>query len=591
MNSYQKRLSYPDRVALQVEWGHWFIFFNVFISIATAVRYVLNSPINPTTVSLIYETVSVIGHFWFVNFVIFLLCLFPLAFIIPKERVFKVLATAVMILSQSVLLIDTQIFHKFHFHLNLQLIQIFTDNSNYHSGMNFNFLLIVIPLLIGIEIILACYASYKAEKHRTNWIARSFVIFFVCCFAATHLLHIWADYAEYEPITDQEATLPLSYPMTAKSFLNKNDWLILPQPDKITEYNYLNYPLSPIKFNPNNAKDPSYLLITVKDLSYEAADENSMPYLASIRGEALDFTEHYANDTDTGNSCFSLFYGLSPQYRRHFTRSQVTPLLIDELQRHSYTINRIISSSGGKPEETVVFTGLRTKNGGYEKSDDAAVSSATAYIAANWNRNTKNAMYVSLEAPALVFKSGGSKGEISQRILKHYTAALKKTDAGIKKIVEALRQTGEDQNTVVIITGLTGKSLTQDQQEPDSLSYESLHVPLLVIHPGYKADKISYLTSHTDVAPTLLVTDLGVTSSISDFSNGYSLFGQDRDSFILAGNNRKVGIIEADQITLFSKKGTYMVTDSKKGDKATESSITMQTLVRVTRQLHKFFRN
>jgi hypothetical protein len=200
-------------------------------------------------------------------------------------------------------------------------------------------------------------------------------------------------------------------------------------------------------------------------------------------------------------------------------------------------------------------------------------------------------MYVSLEAPALVFKSGGSKGEISQRILKHYTAALKKTDAGIKKIVEALRQTGEDQNTVVIITGLTGKSLTQDQQEPDSLSYESLHVPLLVIHPGYKADKISYLTSHTDVAPTLLVTDLGVTSSISDFSNGYSLFGQDRDSFILAGNNRKVGIIEADQITLFSKKGTYMVTDSKKGDKATESSITMQTLVRVTRQLHKFFRN
>ncbi len=590
MNSYQKRLSYHDRVAFRVEWSHWFVFFNVFISIAIAVRYLLNSPINPTTASVIYGVVSVIGHFWFINFVIFLLCLFPLSFVTPgSSRIFKILATAVLILSQTVLLIDTQIFHKFHFHLNLQLIQIFTDNSNYHSGMNFNFLLIVIPILIGVEILLAYYASYKADKHRTNWIARFFVISFVVCFAATHLLHIWADYSEYEPITDQESTLPLSYPMTARSFLNKNDWLILPQPDKnLDQYNTLNYPLSPVKVNPNNAKEFSYLFITVKSLSYEAADEKNMPYLASLRSTGIDFREHYANDTDMENACFSLFYGLSPQYRRSFTRSEITPMLIDEFQRQSYTITRIISSSSGTPAEASVFTGLRTKNGGYEKSDNETVAAAADYISKNWSRNSKNVLYVSLEAPSLSFTDSKATKSRNQQ---HYEKALKKTDAGIRKILEVLASTGESQNTVVIVTGLNGKSLSDNSEASVNLSYDSLHVPFLIIHPDLEPRSVDYLTSHTDVAPTLLSSDLGVTNSLSDYSNGYSLYGQDRDSFILAGNYRKVGVIEKEQITLFTKKGTYMVTDSRNGNKAKESSITMQTLIRVTRQLHKFFRN
>ena len=403
MNSYQKRLAYHDRVAGSVEWSHWVIFFNVFVSVVIALRYLFNASLPETPMGVVYEAVNVIGHFWFLNFVIFLLALFPLSFAIPRPGLFRCAATALLVVAQTLLLIDTQVFHVFRFHLNPQLFRIFTDNSNYHSGMNFNYLLIVFPLLVAVEILLGRYAVYKADKHRKNWIARSFLIFFLACFASTHLLHIWADYSEYEPITDQEATLPLSYPLTAKSFLSRNDWLVLPQAEKQADRApSLYYPLSAIKVDPKKAKGYSYLLIGVRDWSYRQTDRESMEYVTSLRERAADFTAHYANDTDFDNACFSLFYGLSPQYRPAVNRSELTPVFIDELQRQSYSINRLISDpAGNSARGESIFRGLRSADASsFVKSDAQAEGLAREFIAAKWNRNVKNMLFVSLSAPA-----------------------------------------------------------------------------------------------------------------------------------------------------------------------------------------------
>ena len=42
---------------------------------------------------------------------------------------------------------------------------------------------------------------------------------------ASHLIYIWADANFYRPITMQRANLPLSYPMTARKFLEKHGLL------------------------------------------------------------------------------------------------------------------------------------------------------------------------------------------------------------------------------------------------------------------------------------------------------------------------------------------------------------------------------
>ncbi len=48
-------------------------------------------------------------------------------------------------------------------------------------------------------------------------------VFFL--FISSHLIYIWADANFYRPITMQRANLPLSYPMTARRFLEKHGLL------------------------------------------------------------------------------------------------------------------------------------------------------------------------------------------------------------------------------------------------------------------------------------------------------------------------------------------------------------------------------
>lgn len=44
-------------------------------------------------------------------------------------------------------------------------------------------------------------------------------------FVATHLIYAWADAFLYRPITMQRSNFPLSYPMTARTFLEKQGFI------------------------------------------------------------------------------------------------------------------------------------------------------------------------------------------------------------------------------------------------------------------------------------------------------------------------------------------------------------------------------
>lgn len=54
---------------------------------------------------------------------------------------------------------------------------------------------------------------------------RPLAAFLFIAFIASHVVYIWADANFYRPITMQRANLPLSYPMTARRFLEKHGLL------------------------------------------------------------------------------------------------------------------------------------------------------------------------------------------------------------------------------------------------------------------------------------------------------------------------------------------------------------------------------
>jgi membrane-anchored protein YejM (alkaline phosphatase superfamily) len=128
-------------------------------------------------------------------------------------------------------------------------------------------------------------------------------------------MYIWADANFYRPITMQRANLPLSYPMTARRFLEKHGLLDAQEyqrrlveqgnPEAVS----VQYPLSDLRYR-DMGRGQNVLLITVDGLNYSRF-EKQMPALAEFAKErhvypAYELRQH--------NRCgiFGLFYGISP---------------------------------------------------------------------------------------------------------------------------------------------------------------------------------------------------------------------------------------------------------------------------------------
>ena len=89
---------------------------------------------------------------------------------------------------------------------------------------------------------------------RRRRFARPLAAFLFIAFIASHVVYIWADANFYRPITMQRANLPLSYPMTARRFLEKHGLLdaqeyqrrLIEQgnPDAVS----VQYPLSELRY-------------------------------------------------------------------------------------------------------------------------------------------------------------------------------------------------------------------------------------------------------------------------------------------------------------------------------------------------------
>lgn len=616
-SNYKKFLPYSDKVFLSIEWCHWFVLFNVFVSIFISIRYLLNINYNFTQFGYFYQIINLIGHIWFINFIVFLFLPFPFAFIITNEKAYKIFALVIAAIGQTLLLIDTQIFHYFKFHINSTLLQIFSENSDFHSGMNFNFLYILVPIIILIESVLVKYASHKVNKHETNWITKAIMAIFIGSFALTHILHVWADYTEYQPILVQDSTLPLSYPMTAKSFIAKNDWIMLPQANSVeSTIGDLKYPLTQIKVAPNEVKKFNYLIVSVKGWNYDYLNSKFMPFTDRFSKYAQIFNNHYAANTLNNEAAFSLFYGLSPQYFMSTTINNVSPILIEELQREEYRIKTFINNETHDKTilDTSTFSTLRERIPETLNSDaetiDAVISFIQDYAHQSSSAQIPQFVYVSLMGPSLLKNESQisrftptlshNEGRIISRKLDQkniemlrnaYANAIYSTDLYIEKLINTLNETNLKNNTIIILTGEYGFDLGLENIRnfgtSGNYTFSKLHVPLVVYDPSELPHTYSNITSHSDLAPTILEKYLGVVTGSSDYSTGSNIFqAGDGSEYVIAGDSKLVYIIDANQVTMINPRGNLTVTDSNNDHSI---KIKMPTLLKVMRQLNKFY--
>lgn len=592
---------FHDNASRLISWGHWFTFFNLILVSLISLRYVKYAGLSDSGVGIAYQFTSLIGHFSFLCAMIFGVILFPLAFIIPFQRLYRAVAIIISTTAIVFLILDTQIFKLYNFHLNPLIWQFLQQPEQVEQIYSINLHYISIPIVLLIEFFISFFAWRKCRFLQAKAIGKPIAIVLFSTFIITHLTFIWADATQYRPITQQKAIYPLSYPMTARTFLKKQGWLSDEQlldrisrqsTDKITE---LRYPLAPLTYLQNEPSLPekNVLLITVNALRADMLNEKNMPFLYQLSKKNLTYKNHFSGANNRSQGLFSLFYALPNRYWSEITLNYIPPVLITRLAQQHYQFG-LFSSIGFLHPEFLQSSFSQLKNPEFKNDSLANNNSNTTKKWKKWfakqNKQQKWFSFLHYEQTSKTVYPHSASLTLAERANKisQYQQQVLTTDNQIKKVITTLQNKQQLQNTIVLITGTHGASFEKESSTEAAIS--NAHVPLVVLWPGEDARSITRMTSHLDIVPTLMEKLLGSESNANQYSNGQSLFNNTERHYLLSGDLKKYVIYENDKITQFSNDG-QIDSINWQGKSLDQENIDVTLLIDVLSKLRRFTAN
>ncbi len=589
----RKKEMVRDRVSRLVSWGHWFAFFNGFLAMIVGIRYLSSVGYPETLLGWGYLAISTIGHFSFLAFIVYLVLIFPVTLLLPYSKILRGFAAVVATLSLCILLYDTIIYDDYGLHLSPFVFDLaWADLNALLRGTSY----IVTPLgIIALELTLANFLWKRIEKiHKINC-GNKLVAFVGLCFISSHLIHIWADAADITEITQLDDAYPLSYPATARSFMESHG---IDGKNSLRRgsalKSSLNYPMAAMQCKAE--AQPNILLITINNLRADMVDAKTMPFLTQYGENNQDFHQHLSGGSQYNSGMFSILYGLQGSYLNAAGLSHTTPVLTQTLKQQGYQLG-LFATQESELQPVAIFNDfepITTKaNDSYA---DADIQSVAAFQ--NWQAAQTTPWFgmLNLRSPETYDTPAGFLGietvkadkklKPAQRVLfNQYRQSLNFVDQTLSTL---LNDTPEE--TLVIITGVSGKLFTSNPDEARSnMSPANVHVPMIIHWPGRATSKhVNYRTSHYGIVPTLMTQVLGCTNATTDYSAGRSLLEPDTESWVYIGDSRIFGIYQKSEITVIDRHGQYRIYD-KKFDTRLPKKMSAPELIEVMREGRRMY--
>ncbi|HAW1198111.1 TPA: cardiolipin transport protein PbgA [Escherichia coli] len=582
------RQRYREKVSQMVSWGHWFALFNILLSLVIGSRYLFIADWPTTLAGRIYSYVSIIGHFSFLVFATYLLILFPLTFIVGSQRLMRFLSVILAAAGMTLLLIDSEVFTRFHLHLNPIVWQLVINPDENEMARDWQLMFISVPVILLLELVFATWSWQKLRSlTRRRRFARPLAAFLFIAFIASHVVYIWADANFYRPITMQRANLPLSYPMTARRFLEKHGLLdaqeyqrrLIEQgnPDAVS----VQYPLSELRYR-DMGTGQNVLLITVDGLNYSRF-EKQMPALAGFAEQNISFTRHMSSGNTTDNGIFGLFYGISPSYMDGILSTRTPAALITALNQQGYQLGLFSSDGFTSPLYRQALLSDFSMPSVRTQSDEQTATQWINWLGRYAQEDNRWFSWVS-------FNGTNIDDSNQQAFARKYSRAAGNVDDQINRVLNALRDSGKLDNTVVIITAGRGIPLSEDEETFD-WSHGHLQVPLVIHWPGTPAQRINALTDHTDLMTTLMQRLLHVSTPASEYSQGQDLFNpQRRHYWVTAADNDTLAITTPKKTLVLNNNGKYR-TYNLRGERVKDEKPQLSLLLQVLTDEKRFIAN
>lgn len=91
-------------------------------------------------------------------FATYLLILFPLTFIVMSQRLMRFLSAILATVGMTLLLIDSEVFTRFHLHLNPIVWELVINPDQNEAARDWQLMFISVPVILLIEMLFATWS-------------------------------------------------------------------------------------------------------------------------------------------------------------------------------------------------------------------------------------------------------------------------------------------------------------------------------------------------------------------------------------------------------------------------------------------------
>ncbi|MBI5573030.1 MAG: sulfatase-like hydrolase/transferase [Elusimicrobia bacterium] len=474
--------------------------------------------------------------------------------------------------------IDAGVYKIFRFHINGLVLNTLITQGGWES-LDFNttteiFIVFVLVSVFFAELFLYNFLSgffakkefVVAKKHVFFIFALSFLVIVI-----DKGIYTYSDLKNIPYITRHSKLFPLYQPLTIKKFAQKYfnikiDEAVSFRLDK--KYSGLNYPQKKLEFLENQKSPPNIILILMDSFRFDMLDKNITPNIHNFSKKSLVFENHYSGGNCTRFGVFSICYALYGHYWDLMLGERQPPVFMTALADFGYDFKIMAASKLTFPEfNKTCFVNIPQEKiedeprGSTKIERDAAMTDN--FIKYIDEKKYKKPFFAflfydcphgSYDSPAEFQKFQPaaetfnylllSKNNI-QPVFNRYKNANHYDDALVGKIIAQLEKSGFLKDTVIIISADHGEAFFEKGFYGHNRGFceEQVKVPLVFYIPGFKHKKYTNITSHLDIIPTIMSL-LGCKNSAGDYSQGISLFGNEKREFVVSYTWDEMAVID-----------------------------------------------
>lgn len=591
----------------------WMALLNAVLAMFFLARYTLVMPGLGDSRALVFALLSVAGHGFFLS----LLFSVPSAALVLAGRG-RGAVTASAVFSYSVLhvllAVDSSVYRLYRFHLNGMVWELIT------GGALGSIIPLEGPLLMAVialppAVLLLSWGAARAAWRLKNsrGMLKPALAAGLVCLAAANAMYAWADAAEVSEVARLARYLPAYKPLTAKRMFRKLGWA---GERSAVAFKFggngssLAYPLEEIN---GGTGGKNILLIFIDGWRKDDFNERVTPNIAALAKRGEVFGEHYSSGNATRFGVFGFFYGIHATYWHDVLNEKRPPVLIEAARKAGYRFGVFASAPLTSPEfDRTVFASVRDKI-------DLSLPGENA-VARDLEINRRFAKFVGdggdrpffsflfYDAPHfyafpegsptpftpyaegvnhLALSSSSDPAPIHNRLKNSYHF----TDSLVGRALADLEKAGKLENTVIIITSDHGEEVNDTGQNywghNSAFDRAQSMVPFIMVAPGRGPGAHEGMTSHVDVAPTLLKEVFGVETPAEAYSNGRSLYDVSPRPYVVVGNWDSFAVVGRERVDVSEATGDLNSYDSSYRPLSTPPDRTR--LLAVLKEISRFY--